>query len=123
MTAAQDAGMRRCCGLLALQRAASLSSRRSLVILFRFFTSFVYFLVIRLSFSSFCFPSVDCGCVASLPGLKLLFLWKIGFRGGGDLLDRIDKIDGINKIVGSPRGERLLCDRAVAFRHCDASAP
>jgi hypothetical protein len=43
-----------------------------LVILFRFFTSFVSFSVIRLSFSSFCFPSVDCGRMASLPGLGLI---------------------------------------------------
>jgi hypothetical protein len=50
----------------------------SVVILIRFFTSFVSFSVFCPSFSSFCFPSVDCGCMASLPGLGLLFLWKVG---------------------------------------------
>jgi hypothetical protein len=49
--------------------------------LFRFFTSFVSFSVICLSFSSFCYPSVDCGRVASMPGLGLLFLWKVGCEG------------------------------------------
>jgi hypothetical protein len=70
--------MRLCCGFSALQRF-----RRSLVILFRFFTSFVSFSVIRLSFSSFYFSSVDSGCVASLPGLGLLFYWEIKSRGVG----------------------------------------
>jgi hypothetical protein len=41
--AAQNAGMRQRCGFSALQRAYSLSFISSLVILFRFFTSF-YFL-------------------------------------------------------------------------------
>ena len=41
-------------------------------ILFRFFTSFVSCSVFWLSFSSFCYPSVDSGRVASLPGLGLI---------------------------------------------------
>ena len=41
-------------------------------ILFRFFTSFVSCSVFRLSFSSFCYPSVDSGRLASLPGLGLI---------------------------------------------------
>ena len=45
------------------------------------FHQFVSFSVFRLSFSSFCFPSVDCGCMASLPGLGLLFLCESGFSG------------------------------------------
>ena len=73
--------MRQCCSFAALQRF-----RRSLVILFQFFTSFVSFSVIRLSFSSFYFPSVDSGCVASLHGLGLLFYWEIKFRGAGGFL-------------------------------------
>ena len=92
--------MRQCRGFSGLQRF-----RRSLVILFRFFTSFVSFSVIRLSFSSFCFPSVDSGRVASLPGLGLLFYWEIKFRGVGgffDRIDRIDRIDGFKKMAGFP---------------------
>jgi hypothetical protein len=76
--------MRQCCGFSALQRF-----RRSLVILFRFFTSFVSFSVIRLSFSSFYFSSVDSGCVASLPGLGLLFYWEIKFRGVGGFFSEL----------------------------------
>ena len=67
--------MRQCRGFLALQRF-----RRSLVNLFRFFTSFVSFSVFRLSFSSFCFPSVECGYVASLPGLGLIVFVKVVMR-------------------------------------------
>jgi hypothetical protein len=77
-----EAGGRRCCGFWALQRASSMSPIISLVNLFRFFTSFVSFSVNRLSFSSFCFPSVDCGCMASLPGLGLIVFVKVGSGGG-----------------------------------------
>ena len=42
--------------------------------------------------------------MASLPGLGLLFYWEIKFRGVGGLFDRIDKIDGFNKMAGYPRG-------------------
>ena len=96
--------MRRWRGFSDLQRASSMSFRHILVILFRFFTSFVSFSVIRLSFSSFCYPSVDCGCMASLPDLGLLFYWEIKFRGVGVFFDIIDKIDGFNKMAGFPRG-------------------
>ena len=72
----QELGYRRAATALLLSDASisSVLSVSSVVILFRFFTSFVSFSVIQLSFSSFCFPSVDCGCMASLPGLGLLFL-------------------------------------------------
>ena len=52
-------------------------THRGLCVLYGYFDpvfhQFVSFSVFRLSFSSFCFPSVDCGCMASLPGLGLLF--------------------------------------------------
>ena len=59
-------------GALAKQSSASLTLVCSVDILFRFFTSFVSCSVFRLSFSSFCYPSVDSGRVASLPGLGLI---------------------------------------------------
>jgi hypothetical protein len=71
---AQDDGMLLCFGLSALQHTPSVDSVSSVVILFRFFTSFVSFSVFPLSFSSFSFPSVDYGFPASLPGLGSLFL-------------------------------------------------
>jgi len=69
--------MRKCCGFAAPQRASSMSPISSLVKLFRFFTSFVSFSVIQLSLSSFDCPSVDCGRVASLPGLGLIVFVKV----------------------------------------------
>jgi len=59
-------------GALAKQCVSSLSSVCSVDNLFRFFTSFVSCSVFWLSFSSFYYPSVDSGRVASLPGLGLI---------------------------------------------------
>ena len=67
----------------SISSVLSVSSVSSVVIMFRFFTSFVSFSVIQLSFSSLCYPSVDCGPAASLPGLRLLFYWESEFRGDG----------------------------------------
>ena len=65
--------------------------------LFRFFTSFVSFSVICLSFSSFCYPSVDCGRVASLLGLGLVFFGKWVVRGWWFFcrMNRINKFEGL----------------------------
>jgi hypothetical protein len=70
----QELGYRRAAVGLLLSDASisSVISVSSVVILFRFFTSFVSFAVFRLSFSSFCCPSVDTGCMASLPSLGLI---------------------------------------------------
>ena len=79
----QELEFRRAAAGLLLSDASisSVISVSSVVILFRFFTSFVSFAVFRLSFSSFCCPSVDTGRVASLLGLGLIVYWEIGFRG------------------------------------------
>jgi hypothetical protein len=47
--------------------------------------------------------------VASLPGLGLLFYWEIKFRGIRGFFDRIDKIDGFDKMAGFPRGRMPVC--------------
>ena len=78
--------------------------------------------VIRLSFSSFCFPSMDCGFMASLPGLELLFYWESVFEGGW-FFDRIDKNDGINKMAVCLRRRIQVCAGDVAFRPCNAPSP
>ncbi len=65
-------GMRQFCGALAMHCNSSSSSRCTVDILLRFFTSFVSCSVFRLSFSSFCCPSVDSGRMASLPSLGLI---------------------------------------------------
>ena len=59
-------------------------------ILFRFFTSFVSFSVSRLSFSSFCYPSVDSGRRASLPGFGLIvFCGKLSSERVEGLLEKL----------------------------------
>jgi len=73
--------MQKCDCFESLHRNSSVLSMSSVVILVRGFTSFVSFSVICVSFSSFCYPSMDCGRVASLPSLGLLFLWKVGCEG------------------------------------------
>jgi hypothetical protein len=85
--------MQKCDCFESLHRNSSVLSVSSVVILVRVFTSFVSFSVICLSFSSFCYPSVDCGRVASLPGLGLLFFGKWVVRGWW-FFDRINKIEG-----------------------------
>ena len=68
----RNPGRQQICGFLAKHCNSYSSSACSMVILFRFFTSFVSCSVFRLSFSSLCDPSVDSGRMASLPGLGLI---------------------------------------------------
>ena len=91
--------MQKCDCFESLHRNSSVLSVSSVVILVRVFTSFVSFSVICLSFSSFCYPSVDCDRVASLPGLGLLFFWKVGCERFEFFFDRINRI---KKVEGPP---------------------
>jgi hypothetical protein len=76
-----DSGRRQFHGALEMRCKSSANFVYSMDILFRFFTSFISCSVFRLSFSSFCYPSVGSGCLASLPGLGLIVFWEIGFKG------------------------------------------
>ena len=55
------------------------------------FHQFCFLSVIRLSFSSLSYPSVDCGSAASLPGLGLLFC-ESGFKGRVVFLTELTKL-------------------------------
>ena len=92
---------------------SSSSFAYSMVILFRFFTSFVSYSVFCLSFSSFRYPSVDTGRMASLPGLGLIvFVGRIGFRGIGGFFGRINEM---NRMRGKQRIETQVGSNSVAL--------
>ena len=99
-----DSGRRKFRGALAKHCISSLSSVCSVDILFRFFTSFVSCSVFRLSFNSFCYPSVDSGRMASLPGLGLIVFVEIRFQ-RGEMMTFFDRNTGFS---GLTRGEQ--CD-------------
>jgi hypothetical protein len=86
-------------------------------ILFRFFTSFVSCSVFRLSFSSFCCPSVDFDRVASLPGLGLIVFVESGIRGV------LERIDGAGKMRGQQQSRTRAGGSFVALWPCAANHP